>query len=44
MGVQEQDLPLISQDQRAEVEGVLRQRTLHARVREPLAMVKARAG
>jgi hypothetical protein len=44
MGVHEQDVPLISRDQRAEVEGVLRQRTLHPRVRERLEMVKARAG
>jgi transposase len=43
MGGRQQDLPLISADQRSEVEKLLRQRTLHPRVRERLEMVKARA-
>jgi len=42
MGQSEQELPLISAKQLAEVEGLLRQRTLHPRVRERLEMVKAR--
>jgi transposase len=43
MEVREHDLPLISATQQAEVEQLLRQRTLHPRVRERLEMVKARA-
>ena len=41
MGLQGQEHPLISAEQRAEVERLLRQRTLHPRVRERLEMVKA---
>lgn len=43
MGIQGQELPLISAKQQVEVERLLRQRTLHPRVRERLEMVKARA-
>jgi transposase len=38
-----QELPEFTEKQRAEVEELLRQRTLHPRVRERLEMVKARA-
>ena len=38
-----EEAPKIDPDQRAEVEAVLRQRTLSPRVRERLEMVKARA-